>query len=717
MEVRTIQTSFVSGELSEHVQGRRETPQVRNAARMMMNCWPRAHGGAESRPGFWPVGFLPAKVLYDLETSWRPGAIDWSKGVRLTPMTPESPFFGYVVAVYVGTPSIGAKVCVQPYRIEDVVNGRRPLTPCCPVVEPLQLPSVVANSLERLRFCSAYDTMFIAHPEMPLKVLRRTGPETFTLSNFEIEPGTAANHPMYRFAPANITIETTSPKAPGSQNMRLNLPYFVTEHIGKRFRIFDSVTKKWVYGICTSVSGPMTAVFEMEPPGLSQGVRMPRWEEAAWNEMHGYPSSVCLFEQRLVIGGSRDAPDAIWMSRSNAYFNFDQGEGQDDAAIALTLMASGEGAIRHVVGARYLMVLHESSARYFESAPGKALTPTNIASRHIGPYGAHHSDPVLIDDALVYWQSDRRTLRRLVFDIVENRVRVEAANLVAPDMEIGPKQASVCALNGSAYGAEEVMVSPVVPDDTRSAILFHSGEGGRINQIMRVKLAGDDATIEAACAVKGELWTIARRGNVGGLDYLNPFVPKVSLDGAFYTSPSSPLAPGNLLHLRPAAVVMRLDGTLVSESEPIDANGNPTNGFVDGEAVYGQPFEWQVRMFPVKFDLGLNEMDTARLRVTRVSVLARRDDPLQLNGIENFFGWPPPVSDGYALLDDMGQPLFDDEGGTILDMVSRVLPAEHVWRHAGLLGWQTDGSVTLTRDPARQFFPVSVLSVARRVRV
>jgi len=719
MEFRTIQTSFVSGELGEHVQGRRETPQLRNAARVMMNCWPRAHGGAQSRPGFWVSGFLPGRIGHNQANTWTPDVVDWSKGVRLTAMVPDTPNFGYLIAVYVNRPGYeGGRVYVQPYRISASASPTRVLTPCNTSGLWLELPEAIKDSLEKLRFCGAYDTLFIAHPNMPMKVLRRTGDLTFEMSDYTIEAGTAANAPMYRFAPPNVLIKTTSPKAPGDQSMVLTQPYFVQEHVGLRFRIFDSTTKKWVYGRCTAVWSATTATFNMEAPGLTQNVDMPRWEEEAWAPLHGYPTSVCFFEQRLVVGGSRDCPDAIWMSRSNAYFNFNQGEGEDDAAIALTLAASGDGAIKHVVGARYLMVLHDNAARYFEGAPGKALTPTNIVARHIGPYGAHDADPVVIDDALVYWQRDCRTLRRLVFDLVENRIRVEAANLVAPDMEIGRKHASVCTLNGSAYGPEEIMVSPVVPDATRSAILFHSGEGGRISQIMRVQVGGPDSTIEAACSVKGELWTITRRGNAGSLDYLNPSVPNVSLDGAMHLNLSAPGIYGpQFWHLRPSAVVMRPDGELLSANAPIDAEGNWYNFSYTGPVVLGQPFEWRVRTFPVKFDAGLGEMDTARLRVTRVGVLAGPSDPVQLNGTENFTGYRRTSPVPEVILDDLLEPILDDEELPIIgsQWVSR--PPEHIWRYAGSLGWQLDGSVTLTRDPERSFVPVSVLSLARRVRV
>jgi hypothetical protein len=53
----------------------------------------------------------------------------------------------------------------------------------------------------------------------------------------------------------------------------------------------------------------------------------------------------------MVIGGSRDLPNALWFSKSGTFFDFDEGEGLDDEAIVFRLAANDDQAIRALVSA------------------------------------------------------------------------------------------------------------------------------------------------------------------------------------------------------------------------------------------------------------------------------------------------------------------------------------------------------------------------------
>ena len=51
----------------------------------------------------------------------------------------------------------------------------------------------------------------------------------------------------------------------------------------------------------------------------------------------------------MVIGGSRDLPNGLWLSKTGDHFNFDLGDGLDDEAIAFRLAANNDPAIRSLM--------------------------------------------------------------------------------------------------------------------------------------------------------------------------------------------------------------------------------------------------------------------------------------------------------------------------------------------------------------------------------
>ena len=77
----------------------------------------------------------------------------------------------------------------------------------------------------------------------------------------------------------------------------------------------------------------------------------------------------------MVIGGSRDLPNGLWLSKTGDHFNFDLGDGLDDEAIAFRLAANNDPAIRSLMPDRQLQVF-TSVGEWVVS--GEPLTPTNI---------------------------------------------------------------------------------------------------------------------------------------------------------------------------------------------------------------------------------------------------------------------------------------------------------------------------------------------------
>ena len=93
----------------------------------------------------------------------------------------------------------------------------------------------------------------------------------------------------------------------------------------------------------------------------------------------------------MVIGGSRDLPNALWLSKTGDHFNFDVGDGLDDEAIAFRLAANDDPAIRSLVPDRHLQVFTSvgewvvsGDAVDADQHPGPAAEPDRLAARSSG---------------------------------------------------------------------------------------------------------------------------------------------------------------------------------------------------------------------------------------------------------------------------------------------------------------------------------------------
>lgn len=77
----------------------------------------------------------------------------------------------------------------------------------------------------------------------------------------------------------------------------------------------------------------------------------------------------------MVIGGSRDLPNRLWLSKSSDLFNFDLGKAVDDDAIEFGILSDQVNAIKAVVSTRHLLVF-TTGAEWMVS--GEPLTPEKI---------------------------------------------------------------------------------------------------------------------------------------------------------------------------------------------------------------------------------------------------------------------------------------------------------------------------------------------------
>jgi hypothetical protein len=175
----------------------------------------------------------------------------------------------------------------------------------------------------------------------------------------------------------------------------------------------------------------------------------------AWSDLYGWPSTVGLHQGRLVIGGSRELPDWLWLSKAGDYFNFDLGSGLDDEAIAIPLRADQVNAIQQVVSDRHLQ-LFTSGSEWMVT--GNPVTPANITLQRqtqIGSPVERNVPPLVIDGATVFAARDGKSLREFIYTDIEGAYTAGDLTLLAGHIFADPVDMTHDPANRRIYAAME----------------------------------------------------------------------------------------------------------------------------------------------------------------------------------------------------------------------------------------------------------------------
>ncbi|MFT8246325.1 hypothetical protein [Roseomonas sp. BN140053] len=342
---RRAKTAFTAGELAPEMLGRGDTSAYDNGARRLRNLFLQPTGGVTRRPGLRHVAELPGPAR--------------------------------LVAFEYGTE--------QTYLLVFLHNKLRVIKNDALQAE-LSGPWTEAM-LPGLNWTQSADTLLLVHPDMPPQRLTCTGPASWTLAEFVL-----AREPFHRFAAPDITLAASA--LAGSTVLTASADVFRDGHLGRRLRINGKRVR------ITAVSNPRSATAMVEDP-LTAGDATANWDEAAFGA-HGWPATACFHQQRLVLGGSRELPNWLWLSRSGSAGDFDLGTGLDDEAIAFGLVSDQVNAIRAVFSGRHLQVF-TSGAEWMVT--GEPLTPASIQlnrQTRIGSPVGRSVPPVDVDGSTIF---------------------------------------------------------------------------------------------------------------------------------------------------------------------------------------------------------------------------------------------------------------------------------------------------------------------------
>ncbi len=313
--------NFTSGEVSPKFVARTDTKQYFSSAKKLENVLLMPQGGLTKRPG--------TRYL-----------------AEITGLT--DPFF----IPFVVSKTESYVIAIDPNGTTSFVRIFKNDGTAATITVTANVPAA-SNSLTNFQWqwAQSADVIWIVHTSgtYPPIIIKRTATDTFVqgtvLDNSNDFFNNISDLPRVMHVPyldANIdgnkrlNTSTTSGATvlTATDAAAAPISFFNANHVGSVFKLTVAGTTGFV--IVTSfidVSNVNGTIYALDGSDMGGTTATDNWEESAWSTVRGWPRSVCLFEQRLFMGGTTSSPDTVWASLVGNPFHFMQSKlAQDSSA-------------------------------------------------------------------------------------------------------------------------------------------------------------------------------------------------------------------------------------------------------------------------------------------------------------------------------------------------------------------------------------------------
>ena len=279
----------------------------------------------------------------------------------------------------------------------------------------------------------------VAAPFAGTRTITVTGNDTYTFAVANSGASSASNAPIQNISEMEVVREFNSAGAArnfiatGTENDRVGLKLQVavwTSSSADARAILES-TDFNSGGTVTinSVTSSTVASATVNKWLGSVITATPRWSEAAFSGLRGYPRTVTFYQQRLVFGGTEHQPNTIWASRVDDFENFQLGTKEDDA-VSFTIASNEGNRINWLFSQRGLIVGTSGDEWTVSGASdSEPFNATNISVKRQASFGSKQMRAVLLNDVLLFVQRRGRKVRELVYNF-------ERDGWLAPDLTV-----------------------------------------------------------------------------------------------------------------------------------------------------------------------------------------------------------------------------------------------------------------------------------------
>ncbi len=620
--IKRTKTSFTAGELAPELLGRADLRAFENGARRLRNVVIQPTGGITRRPGLRHVTMLPGAA-------------------RLLPFefnTEQT----YLMVLTAGKLAVYA----ADLKIAELI---------APWTETM---------LPQIGFTQNADTLLLTHPDMRPQKIQRSN------TGWSITPWVFTQDAFFRFAAADITL--TPSALNGTITISASAPIFAVEHIGVRLRIAGKRV------LVSAVNSPSTVIASVEQP-LASTLATKDWDEAAFSPARGWPITCCFHQDRLVIGGSRDLPNRLWLSRTGDLFNFDTGTGLDDEAISFGLLSDQVNAIRGVFSGQHLQ-LFTSGAEWMVT--GDPLTPGNIQinrQTRVGSPVDRLIPPVDVDGSTIFVSRGGKGVYEFAYTQVQQAYQANDLAILAHHLVRSPR--------GMAYDQRARLLHLVMEDGALATLTLYRAE--QVTAWTRQETSG---AFRAIAEVEGIVWCVVERASGFALErFEEGLMQDAALTGTSITPKS--IWTG-LPHLNGREVAILADGAV--RPKAIVAGGAVSLGIPATKVAIGLPFTHEIEPLPADLITpNGSAMGPSRLVAITFRLL---ETPAMMVDLGQ---GPQPLSLRRFNLDHFDAPPTPFTGDATLRG----------------LGWRRDRLAPLWRITGDAPLPLSLLSVTTDIRM
>ena len=589
---RQIKASFAAGELAPELLGRSDLRAYANGARRLRNVFIQPTGGVTRRPGLRHIANLPgpARLL----------AFEFN-----TEQTYLLVFTHAAFRVFLGDTLVAQGVTAW-----------------------------ASVHLPQLAFTQSADTLLICHPDLPAQQLTRTSHTAWTLTGWNW-----TRPPTFRFAAPDITV--TPSGLSGSVTITASAPVFSALQLASAFRL------RGRQGTITAVASPTQATLALADP-LPDTDPSIDWEEAVFSWARGFPVTACFHQDRLVIGGSRELPNRLWLSRSGSLFDFDKGTGLDDQGIEFGLFSDQVNAIRAVFSGRHLQVF-TTGGEWMVS--GDPLTPSSIQlnrQTRIGSSPRRMIPPVDVDGSTIFAARSERAIHEFAYTDVQQAYQSNDLGMIAQHIIRTPV--------AMAYDQTQRLLHVVMADGGMATLTLYREEA-----VTAWTMQQTNGAFRGVAELDGRVFVAVERG---GTTRLERFEPGFGLDAALEGSSAAPQDRwSGLAHLEGSTVGILADGAPRADSTVSEAAVNidpPASGVQIGlrfaHEIEPLPPEMLTaagaRSAPLRLvSVGFRLLETSALDVD----LGRGPSPVSFRRLDTpMLDAPPPRFSGDVRLSALG---------------------------------------------------------------
>jgi hypothetical protein len=285
-----------------------------------------------------------------------------------------------------------------------------------------------------------------------------------------------------------------------------------------------------------------------------------------------YPVAIEFFEGRLYLAGSRDNPNRIWASKSNAYTNFTTGALADDA---LSHDLERQGRIRWLAGSQN-MVIGTDNTEYILTSTEGVIIPGDIKSRPQSSNGSMPHQCLDIGSDVLYISADGRRIRKIGYEWAKDAWISKEVNFASTHLTMGNNKLTnlLWAPNPSsllvATTANDGVVVGTYESLSGSAGFYRRTTQGIVIDACVIPSGGED-----------EIWVLVDRSEGAGIIYLERYTSNryVKLDSHVHKVSSSAITEIYAPHLIGKECQILVDGAVHPNATPVAGTGKVTLEF------------------------------------------------------------------------------------------------------------------------------------------